>query len=187
MIYPEPTNIWEHLEYSSLGIFIAESGWAFPTIETLHVIALVTVVGTIMVMDLRLLGFASRGRTVRQMTADTLPWTWAGFILALVTGLLLFTSKAGTYMMNPYFLLKMILLALAGLNMLLFHFLTYKSVDKWDDGTAVIPTGAKVAGILSLVFWFTIVFLGRAIGFTLGFFYPEMCADVATESWTCFW
>ena len=59
-LYPEPTNIWESIEYSTLGITIAESTWMFPTIETVHVIALVTVLGMIAIVDLRLIGVGSR-------------------------------------------------------------------------------------------------------------------------------
>lgn len=168
--YPEPTNIWESIEYSPLGISIAESLWAFPTLETIHVIALVTVFGTILVMDLRLLGIAGTKWTVKQMSKDTLPWTWAGFVLAAITGTLLFTSKASTYMVNPYFLVKLGLLALAGLNMLYFHFVTYKTVTEWD-ASPVLPGGAKFAAVSSLVLWIGVVFCGRAIGFTLGIYY----------------
>ena len=169
-MYPEPTNIWESIEYSSLGISIAESTWAFPTLETIHVIGLVTVLGTIMVMDLRLLGLASNQVAVTKMSKDTLPWTWAGFVLAALTGSLLFISKASSYMANPYFLWKMGLLAAAGINMLIFHFITYKTVESWDTAS-VLPAGAKVAATLSLIFWVLVVFFGRAIGFTLGIFY----------------
>jgi len=169
-MYPEPTNIWESIQYSSLGITIAESTWAFPTLETFHVIALVTVLGTIFVMDLRLLGWASTNSAVTRMTRDTLPWTWAGFVLAAITGGLLFISKANDYMINPYFLTKMGLLALAGLNMLYFHFVTYKNVAAWDQGTPM-PRSAKFAGATSILFWLVIVFCGRAIGFTLGIYF----------------
>lgn len=168
-MYPEPTNIWESIEYSSFGLSIAESLWAFPTIETIHVIALVTVLGTIMVMDLRILGWASKRIPVTVMSNDTLKWTWLGFGLAAITGTLMFISKASTYMANPYFLWKMGLLVVVAINMLIFHFMTYKSVHEWNEGE--VPTGAKVAGLLSLIFWVAIVFVGRAIGFTLGVFY----------------
>ncbi len=170
MMYPEPTNIWESIEYSSLGIWIAESTWAFPTLETLHVIALVTVLGTIMVMDLRLLGLASKTIPVTRMSNDILPWTWGGFVLAAITGGLLFASKASSYMINPYFLWKMGLLVLVGINMLFFHFVTYRTVGQWDTAEQV-PTMVKVAGVLSLLIWIAIVFFGRAIGFTLGIFF----------------
>ena len=169
-MYPEPTNIWESIEYSPLGIGIAESLWAFPMIETLHVIALVTVFGTIVIMDLRLLGLASTYVPVSRMSADTLKWTWIGFVTAAITGSLLFVSKASTYMVNPYFLTKMGLMVLAGLNMLFFHFVTYKTVDQWD-GLASPPTAVKASAIISLLIWIVIVFCGRAIGFTLGIYY----------------
>ena len=170
MMYPEPTNIWESIEYSSLGIAIAESTWAFPTLETLHVIGLVTVLGTIFIMDLRLLGVASTNVSVTRMTKDTLPWTWGAFVLAAITGTLLFISKASSYMINPYFLVKMSLMAIAGLNMLYFHFVTYKNIAVWDN-SAAMPAGVKFAGATSILFWLAIMFCGRAIGFTLGIYY----------------
>ncbi len=168
--YPEPTNIWESIEYSSLGTSIAESLWAFPTLETIHVIALVTVFGTILIMDLRLLGIAGNQWAVTQMSKDTLPWTWGAFVLAAITGTLLFVSKASTYMVNPYFLTKLGLLALAGLNMAYFHFVTYKTVSDWD-AAPTLPAGAKLAATVSMVAWIGVVFCGRAIGFTLGIYY----------------
>ena len=168
-LYPEPTNIWESIEYSSLGITIAESTWMFPTIETVHVVALVTVIGTIALVDLRLVGVKGHALRVSQLARDTLPWTWGAFALAAVTGLLLFVSKASSYMANPYFLWKMVMLALAGFNMMYFHFFTYRTVEHWDLDPSV-PIGAKIAGGLSLVFWLLVLFFGRAIGFTLGIF-----------------
>jgi hypothetical protein len=157
---PEPTNIWESLEYSGLGLFIAESTWAFPLLETLHVIFL----------DLRMLGLTSNKFAVTKLAKDTLPWTWGGFVGAAITGLLLFVSKATSYVINPYFLWKMALIALAGLNMMYFHFITWRTVDHWDRD-ASMPTAVKVAAALSLIFWIMVVFFGRAIGFTLGIFY----------------
>lgn len=169
-MYPEPTNIWERIEYSGVGTWIAESTWAFPALETLHVIGLVTVLGTIFVVDLRMLGLTSNKFAVTATAKDTLPWTWGGFALAATTGLLLFVSKASSYVINPYFLWKMAMLALAGLNMMYFHFITWRTVEHWDRD-ASMPVSVKVAGALSLVFWLLVVFFGRAIGFTLGIFY----------------
>lgn len=180
MMYPEPTTIWESIQYSSLGIFIAESTWAFPTIETVHVIALVTVLGTILIMDLRLLGAASTNYPITSMSKDTLKWTWMGFVVAAITGTLLYISKTSSYMINPFFMGKMMLLAIAGLNMAYFHFVTWKTVNEWDT-TPVVPLGAKVAGVTSLLFWITIVFFGRAIGFTLGIYDCAML-DPAQDS-----
>ena len=169
-MYPEPTNLWERIEYSSLGTTIAESTWMFPALETLHVIALVTVIGTIAIVDLRLIGVASKGHRVSLLAKDTLPWTWGAFALAALTGGLLFCSKASSYMINPYFLLKMGTMALAGLNMMYLHMTTWRTVEHWELDPS-FPPAAKVAGWLSLIFWVMVVFFGRAIGFTLGIFY----------------
>ena len=169
-LYPEPTNIWESIEYSTLGTTIAESTWMFPTIETIHVIALVTVIGTIALVDLRLIGVKGHALRVSQLARDTLPWTWGAFALAAITGLLLFVSKASSYMINPWFLGKMAMLALAGLNMMYFHMTTWRAVEHWEFDPS-FPAAAKVAGWLSLVFWLIVVFCGRMIGFTLGIFF----------------
>ena len=169
-MYPEPTNFWQTLEYSRVGVFIAESTWAFPTLETLHVIAFVTVLGTIMVMDLRMIGATSNKFAITVTSKDTLPWTWGAFAMAALTGGLLFVSKASSYVINPYFLAKLAMIALAGINMMYFHFFTYRTVEHWDRDASV-PAAVKIAGFLSLFFWLLVVFFGRAIGFTLGIFY----------------
>ena len=157
---------WQSLEASPLGDYVASSTWAFPTIETVHVISIVTVVGSIAVMDLRLLGVASGQCAVTEMSRDTLPWTWGAFVLAMISGGLLFVSKATSYMVNPYFLWKMVLIVLAGANMAVFHVFTWRTVKGWDSGCAV-PLPGKIAGGLSLALWVVVVFIARAIGFTL--------------------
>jgi hypothetical protein len=168
-MYPTPTNIWERIEFSSLGTTVAESTWMFPTLETLHVIALVSVLGTIFVVDLRMLGWTSNKFAVTAVAKDTLPWTWGAFAMAALTGGLLFISKASSYIANPYFLWKMGMMALAGLNMMYFHFMTWRTVEHWDRD-ATMPFAVKLAAGLSIVFWLAVVFFGRAIGFTLGVF-----------------
>ena len=77
---------------------------------------------------------------------------------------------SSSYVVNPYFLWKMAMMALAGLNMMYFHFITYRTVEHWDRD-ASMPAAVKVAAALSILFWIAVVFFGRAIGFTLGIFY----------------
>jgi hypothetical protein len=161
--------VWEALEASPVGDFVASSSWAFPTIECIHVIAIVTVVGTVMIMDLRLLGLASKSCAVTEISSDTLPWTWGAFVLAAISGSLLFVSKAHIYMIDPWFLWKMGLIVVAGVNMGIFHFFTWKSVHAWNSDCAV-PLAGKIAGGLSLFFWVLVVFCARLIGFTLGIY-----------------
>ena len=165
------TTIWQSIEGSNLGTTISGSDWMFPTFETLHVIAIVTVIGCIAAMDLRLLGLASGTKSVQAMERDTLPVTWIAFAMALITGGLLFVSKAASYMANPYFLWKTGLMVLAGINMAVFHRYVSKDIDRWGQPGAAIPAGAKLSATLSLLLWVAIPFCGRVIGFTLGIYY----------------
>jgi hypothetical protein len=160
-------TFWEFLEASPVGDFIASSSWAFPTLECVHVLAITTVVGTIAIMDLRLLGVTSFRYGVLDTSKDTLRWTWGAFGLALITGVLLFVSKASTYVRVPWFQWKMVFMALAGVNMAVFHLSAWKSVDQWDTAP-VIPRAAKIAGGLSLGLWVLVVFVARVVGFVLG-------------------
>ena len=163
--------IFTAIEGSAFGSTIASSEWMFPAIETVHVFAIVTVIGCIAIMDLRLLGLTSRSRTVQALERDTIPVTWIGFGFAVLTGLLLFVSKATSYMANPYFLWKMGLMLLAGVNMALFHRVLSKDIAQWDIPGGTVPLGVKLAGLLSLLLWVIIPFCGRAVGFTLGVYY----------------
>ena len=152
------------LEHKPFAVAIAESTWMFPCFETIHVMALTLVVGTVAMMDLRLLGIGSKDRSISELTASVLPWTWSAFAVAATAGLLLFSSKAATYYVNIPFRVKMVCLVFAAVNMLVFHFVTERDLATWDRGRT--PTGARVAGIVSLVLWVVIVATGRWIGFT---------------------
>ncbi len=166
------STFWQQFETSAIGAYIASSEWSFPLIEVTHVIALVTVFGTIAFMDLRMIGLVSRNSAITAISRETLPFTWGAFAIAAITGLLMFVSKASSYMVNPWFLAKMCLIGVAGLNMMLFHFFTWKSIKDWDNAV-VIPTAVRVAGFMSISFWLVILFCGRMIGFTLGIYVPS--------------
>ena len=142
-------------------------GWLFPFFETIHVFSLVAVVGTIALVDWRLIGLAGRSHSVALLSRQALPWTWAGFALAVISGGFMFVGQATEYVTNPAFQLKLLLIVLAGLNMAAFHFLTWKTVGHWDQH-APPPVGARVAGALSLLFWIGVVACGRWIAFTHG-------------------
>lgn len=144
---------------------ISESTWMFPTIETLHVLSLTLVVGSIMVVDLRLLNLASRTRPVTELVEEVLPWTWIAFVCAATTGGLMFSSAATRYWGIWEFKAKMVMLIAAAVNMAVFHLGAYRGVHGWDRYPASPPPAAKAAGLLSLLIWVTVVALGRWIGF----------------------
>jgi hypothetical protein len=154
------------LESTRLAEFIRESEWAFPTIESVHVIALALVVGTIAIVDLRLLGLASTNRSYTGLSREVLPWTWACFGLAVITGSLMFISQPVGYFGNLAFRCKIVLLCLAGINMLVFQLITGRGASEWRQEHAV-PLVGKIAASLSLALWIAVVFVGRWIGFTM--------------------
>lgn len=156
------TSFFAWLEATPLAVLIAESKYLFPTLETLHVLGLALVVGSIAAFDLRTLGLAWPSRRLETLVREILPWTWSGFILAVVTGTLLFISSATVYIGNPAFLMKMGLLVLAGLNVLVFHLHPHHRRFKSEGHVSPF---LRVSAALSLVLWTAIVGLGRWIGF----------------------
>jgi hypothetical protein len=152
------------LEHRPFAIGIAESTWLFPIVESLHVLALTVVVGSVAMMDLRLLGVGSKDRAASEVISSSLPWAWSAFVVAFCAGWLMFSSKAATYYVNLPFRIKMFCLALAAVNMLVFHFFTARGMAAWDRGTP--PRAARFAAACSLTLWVVIVATGRWIGFT---------------------
>jgi hypothetical protein len=151
----------EWLQSTPLAVSISED-W-FPMVESLHVIALATVAGTIFLVDSRLLGLTSPNLRFTYVSERLLPWTWGAFACAALTGSLLFAANAVTYYSNTPFRIKMVLLVLAGLNMLYFQVVTLRGVSTWDSGR---PSGAaRLAAALSLTLWVSIIAAGRWIGF----------------------
>ena len=155
----------ESLQSSNLATRIRDSLYLFPLIESFHVIGLTLVFGTIVIVDFRLLGIASTGRPFTRVTSDSMKRTWAAFVLAATTGLLMFITNADVYYHNFFFRTKMVLLALAGINMLMFELTTGRTVHRWDKDAAA-PLAGKAAAALSLLLWIAIIFMGRWIGFT---------------------
>jgi hypothetical protein len=156
------------MEHTSLAAAMrGESGgeWLFPIVETLHVISLAMVFGSIVMVDLRLVGAASRNSRVSMLSREVLPYTWGAFICAIATGTLLFMSKAHVYFHNLQFQLKFLCMLLAGVNMLVFHFGAYRHVREWDERHPP-PRAAQIAGALSITLWIGVIFFGRWIGFT---------------------
>jgi hypothetical protein len=163
MALPAPvTDALQALPWSS---YIRESSWGFPIVESAHVLAVVVLVGTIAVVDLRLIGLASSNCAVTEVSRDTLKWTWGAFIVAVVTGLGMLIPKLEDYLATPSLWLKFAFIVLAAANMAVFEFLTVRSVAQWDRGPP--PLAAKVAGLVSLACWIVVVIFGRWIGYTV--------------------
>src|SRR5258708_39687591 len=157
---------WLHwLQGPPFATEIAESDNLFPFIESVPLLAISLVLGTIAIVDLRLLGLASRDRPAARLIGEVLPYTWSAFAVAAIAGGLLFASNATTYAYNFYFQGKLILMGLAGANMAIFHLFTGRDVERWG-AAARTPFAAKAAGAISLALWIGVVAAGRTVGFT---------------------
>src|ERR1700719_2013975 len=138
------TALLKSLEASGLAAKIRDSLFLFPLIESTHVIGLALVFGTIAIIDLLLLGIASTQRSFQRMASDILKWTWAAFALAVLTGSLMFITNASVYYHNFYFRTKMLLLALTGLNTLVFELTAGRRIRDWDRAPSA-PRAGKAA------------------------------------------
>src|SRR5207249_8518676 len=144
------TDVLTALESSHLADRIRISLYLFPLLESFHVLGLATVFGTIAIIDLRLLGLASTRRPFTRIASDVLKWTWAAFALTATTGFLMFITNADVYYHNFFFRSKMALLALAGLNMLIFELTAGRSVHAWSKDKSA-PRHAMSAAFLAHV------------------------------------
>jgi len=152
------------LEQTSVGTAIRESLWLFPVIETVHIFGIILLVGGTSILDLRLMGLTFREEPVTKLAKRFLPWAWAGFIIQVTTGLLMFASEATKMYVNTAFQIKMLMILAAGVNAFVFHSLAYQSVGKWEKDP-VAPISARIAGLISILFWFGSVAAGRWIAY----------------------
>lgn len=162
------TTLVADIEASGLGEWMRSSLKAVPIVESIHVTAVALVFGTILIVDLRLLGLMDTRRAFTRVSEEMLRWTWAAFGIAVVTGALMFAANASTYYINTPFRLKMVALVAAGMNMAFFHLVTFKTVPGWNV-EASPPAAARLAGALSILIWTSVIFLGRWVGFTKGY------------------
>jgi Family of unknown function (DUF6644) len=166
MMLQQLQDFISYFENSALADNIRENDVLFPLIESVHVVAICLVVGSILAVDLRLLGLASIRQSVSCVANGIFPLAWGAFAAALASGGLLFISNAAKYLENGYFVAKILLICAAGLNMAIFHGISAKDLPRWEN-EARLPLPARLAGGLSILLWVSVAACGRWIGFTM--------------------
>ena len=151
------------LEGNALAVWARESAWAYPTVETVHILGFTVLVGTAITFDLRLLGLF-RTLPVAAAARHLLGLSRLSLLAVVPSGIVLFMTQATEMWANPAFRVKLVLIAAAGLNALVFHLRTFKSVEEWGR-EAETPAGAKVAASLSLALWTGVITCGRFIAY----------------------
>lgn len=157
-------SVCQWIYQTQLSIAIRESIWVYPILDVLHCVGILLVAGTIVIVDLRLLGLGMRQSLVSSVIGQVLPWTLSGFGFMALTGSLLAWSEPLRLYHSRFFPWKLLFLAIAGLNALLFHYGIYRRVGAWDS-VPLTPARARLAGAVSLLCWIGVIAAGRAVGY----------------------
>ena len=138
------------------------SAWLYPIVEIVHIVGFAVLVGSVAMFDLRVLGFA---RAVPVLAAGRmlLPWSITSMLVIVPAGLLLFSAHPLELAANTVFRLKLLLIALAGLNALSFHVGIYRSAAAWPGAAPVL---AKIHAGASLALWIAVISCGRLLAYT---------------------
>jgi hypothetical protein len=153
-------QICQAIQDTAIGTNIRESIWTFPAIETVHVLGLAVSVGILVLLDLRLIGAGFRHALPSQIMRQLKTWYLTGFAAMFISGILLFWSEAAKCYTSPTFRIKILFLALAGLNAAFFEVKYVPRFSKWENPGAA-PTGAKMVGWCSIICWLGVIGFGR--------------------------
>jgi hypothetical protein len=153
----------EWLQTTALGKMVAETLWGYPLFETLHTLGMAMLVGALGLINLRVLGY--KGELPILGTRDLLPLAWLGFTINLVSGIALFTSDAVYFWSSYTFRIKMLLIALGGINAFVLSRAAFR--EAYAGGSAVVAaTGIRWVAGSALAFWLGAIIAGRLIAYT---------------------
>jgi hypothetical protein len=161
---PQLKALFEWVDTFPSSTTIRESVVWFPTLLTIHVVSMCLFAGLIIMMDLRLLGVGNMRTPFSTVQKRLFPWQAAGITINAITGLALVYGQPMRYYANVFFWIKAMMMGLAGINAMAFHFSTYESVAVWDSKT-LLPFGAKLAAVVSLALWAAVIVCGRLIAY----------------------
>ncbi len=141
-----------------------ESLWVYPLVESTHVLTVMLFVGMLAMVDLRMLGVAFRETPVSEMTRRVLPWSVAGFVIMMATGVVLFYAIPVRTAHSVWFRVKVILLIVAAINAWWFHRRVSLDRDRWDSQPKP-PFNVRLTAAISLGCWTGVIVFGRMIAY----------------------
>jgi hypothetical protein len=153
-------GLW--LKDTQLSSWVTGNRFVWPASETLHFIGLAMLIGCVGALDLRMLGVA-KGLPVKSLHRF-IPFGIAGFVINLVTGTLFFVGEPSQYIHNISFQLKMLLIVIAGLNVLIFYGTVFRDADSLSAGEDA-PFKAKIVATVSITAWLGVMYFGRMLPF----------------------
>lgn len=159
-----PLDLARSLERSPFAVAIRDSMWGFAILITAHVLALGMFLGTVALVDLRLIRRSIVEAPVSELIESILPWTRGAFVVMALSGVLLFCTEAAKCYTSTAFRIKIALIILAGANIWYFHRKTYRGFITWDQ-SSTLPARVRFAGAVSLLLWIGALAAGRAVGY----------------------
>jgi hypothetical protein len=157
------TALLDALQQGGIASVMRESMWLYPLVEIVHIIGFTILVGAAIMFDLRVLGVSKRV-PVRMLAKHLLPWSVAALLLIVPAGILMFSTDATNLVGNRAFVLKMLLLMLAGTNAAAFQLGAFRSAEQWDQEVTA-PFAARLHATASIVIWVSIIACGRLIAY----------------------
>jgi hypothetical protein len=151
------------VEQTALAAAMRQELWLYPAVEILHIWGFVVLVGSVAMLDLRLLGLSPQV-SVRQLSRHLLPWTWGALLVIVPTGAMMFIAHADEFISNRAFVVKLALIFVAGINAVVFQLGPFRSVAGWDGGVST-PVAAKLHATLSLLIWMGVIACGRLLAY----------------------
>ncbi|WP_434651727.1 hypothetical protein J3P96_14190 [Pseudomonas sp. R3-56] len=161
---PAAQGWMDRLADSSLALAMRDELWLYPLVEVLHIIGFSVLVGAVVMFDLRVLGL-SKAIAVTALARHLLTWAVGALLLIVPAGLMMFSAHPQDFAGNNVFILKLGLIAAAGINALLFHVGTYRSVEQWNTGQKA-PGLARVQALVSIALWIAVILCGRLLAYT---------------------
>jgi hypothetical protein len=150
------------LSNTPLSMAIQNAFWVIPTVQTVHIVAIAVVMGSMAMLDLRLVGIFGRTQTVGAMAHRFLPWVWTAVVVLLASGSILIIGEPGRELLNVVFWLKMSMLACVLVITATFQYLLRSNGSAFWERRRVV---AALVGIVSLLLWMSIVAAGRWIAY----------------------
>jgi hypothetical protein len=140
--------MWEALEQMSWVKTFSTTGWMYASVSVIHYLTMFWFIGSMAVVDLRVMGVAAKKRNLMELSTQIFPWAWTGFVLAIISGFMMFTADAGDWAPDPVFHVKLGMIILS----VVFAILVQRGAPKWA-ALPEIPTSAKVIAAFGLALW----------------------------------
>ena len=150
--------MWEALEQMGWVKMFGSTGWMYASVSVIHYLTMFWFIGSMAVVDLRVMGVAARKRNLSELSSQILPWAWTGMVLAIISGFFMFLTDAGDWAPDPVFHVKLIMIILS----IVFAILVQRGAPKWA-ALPEIPTSAKVIAAIALLLWIATILTASEI------------------------